>query len=488
MKTINKVLIILIPLLVLNVGGCTDDFDEMNTNPNSPVNVPTSNVFGGALVDIGNQLFGERINIYYAGVWSGLHSAIGLGDYEYRVDINNSQWQGMFIIASRFNHVMELAEIEENDNLYAAALTMRTYTMQKISDMWGSIPYSQAFRLDEEIMYPEYDHESEVYDQIFADLERANSMFNVSGDPLGPGDRLFDGDVDKWIRFNNSLRLRAAIRISNVDSDKASDVISSVMNLPLMRDLDDNAYFWWPGDDQNNEPWYNRLGRTGGQEKTDQYRVNAVLVDLLKDLNDPRLPVYADRNEWGEYNGYQHGPDQRDDTLNNGDNVSHIADRWMNNKAGFTPYMMAAEPYFILAEAFERGLVTGNAQAAYEMGVTLALEDNDIDQAEIVAYMAQPSVAWDQGETSNLQKIYEQKWISLFKQSVEAWAENRRTDVPLQEGVAPDYAGSHNRPPFRMSWSDTEVSLNPNAPPEGVTIENIFYGTQIWWDTRTGVN
>ena len=488
MKTINKLLILLLPMLILNISGCTDDFDSMNTNPNSPVVVPASNVFGAAVMNTGYQLFGERIGIYYAGVWSGHHAAIGLGDYEYRVDINNSQWQGLFIIASNFVTAMELAELEGNDNLYAAALTMKVYVMHKISDMWGPIPYTQAFKMKSEgVMYPEYDHESVVYDNIFADLALAESKFNADGMPIGPGDILFSGNIDRWIRFANSLRLRAAIRISNVDEAKATSVISAVANKPLMTELSQNAYLVWPGDDQRNEPWFGRLGRVGTQPKQDQYRVSSVLVDLLQDLNDPRLPVYADTTERGFYNGYRHGPDQRMDTMNQGINVSHIANRWMNHKNGFTPYMMAAEIHFNLAEAYARNMVSGNAKEAYERGVTLAMQDNGIAQADIDTYLAQPAVAWDGGGISNLEKIYTQKWISLFKQGVEAWAENRRTDVPLQTGVEPNYSGSHNRPPFRMSWSDTELSLNPNAPPPGVTTTDIFYGTQIWWDTRQGV-
>ncbi len=74
--------------------------------------------------------------------------------------------------------------------------------------------------------------------------------------------------------------------------------------------------------------------------------------------------------------------------------VSHIADRWMNNKAGFTPFMVASEPYFILAEVIERNMVSGNGQQAYETGVTLALMDNSISQDKIDAYLAEPSVAW----------------------------------------------------------------------------------------------
>jgi hypothetical protein len=101
--------------------------------------------------------------------------------------------------------------------------------------------------------------------------------------------------------------------------------------------------------------------------------------------------------------------------------------------------------------------------------------------------MSQTEVAWNGGTTTNLHKIYLQKWISLFKQSVEAWSEARRTDVPLMTDISKNYSASHNRPPFRMAYADSEKSLNKNFPTD-VKESDIFWGTQMWWDTRTGVH
>ena len=173
--------------------------------------------------------------------------------------------------------------------------------------------------------------------------------------------------------------------------------------------------------------------------------------------------------------------------MNNGNNVSHIGDRFGNDPNGFSPFMNCAEVYFNLAEMYERGLAVGNAREAYEMGVRKSLEENGINQAAITAFMAEPGVAWGAGSTPNLTKIRLQKWICLFKQSVEAWSEARRTDVPLMEGVSENYALQHNRPPFRMAYADEEKSLNTSFPFDVVEAD-IFYGTQMWWDKRTGIH
>jgi hypothetical protein len=199
------------------------------------------------------------------------------------------------------------------------------------------------------------------------------------------------------------------------------------------------------------------------------------------------LSVYADENKYGKFSGHRFGPNDKSDTLNNSFNRSHIGDWFMNDPKGFVPYMNSAEVYFCLAEAFERNLASGDAQAAYEMGITKSCEESGmVTGADITTFIAETEIAWDGGTTSNLDKIALQKWVCLFKQSIEAWSEARRTDVPLLTGVASDYADSHNRPPFRMAYADEEKSLNTSFPFD-VVEEDIFYGTQMWWDKRTGV-
>jgi hypothetical protein len=197
--------------------------------------------------------------------------------------------------------------------------------------------------------------------------------------------------------------------------------------------------------------------------------------------------VYADKNSWGLYSGHRFGPNEKSDTMNNNFNRSHIGDRFMNDPKGFIPYMNSAEVYFCLAEAYERGLATGDARVAYETGITRSCEETGkITPAAIATFLTQTGVAWGSGTTSNLHKIALQKWISLFKQSVEAWSEARRTDVPLLDKITVNYASSHNRPPFRMAYADEEKALNTNFPFD-VVVKDIFYGTQLWWDKRTGV-
>jgi hypothetical protein len=492
MKKLSIITAIILTGIFVLLNGCTKKFDELNVSPNSATVVPASNVLGRGILSIAGTLFSERLDIYYTGSYSGHLAAIGAGDYEYRVDINNSMWRGMYIGMTYLVDAANVATKEGNQSIYAAALTMKAYAGQQTTDMWGSIPYSEAFQLGSKaILYPKYDAQPDVYKSILAELKEAADIFKTSPTGvMGPGDLLFKGDVTKWQKFCNSIRLRVAIRMSSIDPATATGVINEVLgdptSYPVITANTDNAYLYFPGVPPDIEYWYQRLGTTTGIY-TDQYRMNDVLVSTLKTYADPRLPVYARTNKWGVYGGYKFGPTQLSDTTNNGNNVSGIGIRFANDPKGFSPFLNAAEVSFIKAEAFQKLGVTGDAQTAYETAITLSMSENGIGDAAIATYLAGPESAWNTGTTTKLQKIYLQKWISLFKQSEEAWAESRRTDVPLMNNVSKNYASAHNRQPFRLAYADEEKSLNKNFP-VSVVETDIFWGTQMWWDTRTGVH
>ncbi len=485
---INKLLAICTLMVAIS---CTEDWTEMNINPNQPSLVPASNIFGAGLTVVAGQLFGERIGIYYTGTWSGQLAATGAGDYEFRVDINNGQWDNLYRGMAYFEDARINALREGNSNLAAVSLIMKAFTAQQVSDMWGDIPYSEAFRLgDEGILNPVFDSHEEVYTRILSELEEANTLLNPSSGAIGVGDFMYAGDINKWKKFANSLRLRVAIRMSLVDPQAAATVISQILgnpsSFPVFETNADNAYLRWPGIATNNiEPWRQRLGAP--TNKQDQYRTNYDLINRLVTMEDPRLPVYADKNATGIYNGYRMGIGQSGFPLNAQQNVSHIGNRYGYDDRGFSPFMHAAQVWFIKAEAIERGLVPGgNAREAYERGIIISMLDNGIAQADIDKYLQSPLIAWGSGTTQNLEKIRLQNWIGLYKQSVEAWAENRRTDVPMLVNVSNDYANNHNRPPFRMAYPANEIAFNESYP-NTVNQVDIFYGDQIWWDTRKEV-
>ena len=164
---------------------------------------------------------------------------------------------------------------------------------------------------------------------------------------------------------------------------------------------------------------------------------------------------------------------------------SRIGAKFRDDKKGFTPFFRAAEVSFALAEAASLGWNVGtSAAAAYTNGVTLSLKENGVSDADIATYVT-GSGAYD----GNVKTIYLQKWIALFKNGNEAWAENRRTDVPLLAPATGSSYTGHNRPPLRYPYPTSETQLNSaNSGSFVAEVKDNFWGKKMWWDTRTGAN
>jgi hypothetical protein len=376
-------------------------------------------------------------------------------------------------------------DMEDTPAMKAAAMTFQMYILQITTDKWKAVPWSQALQGQAGITNPEYDEQAAVYDAIIANLEAASDIFaSGADDDLGEGDILFGGDIAKWEKFCNSLRLRVAIRISNVDPAEAQAIFAAVGGRPIMVDNDDNAFLWWPGAAPYKEPFQE------DSETRDDHGMCNTLIDYLIQYNDPRLPVYAHPGYYDTINGVPIpvylgiAAGALDGTFDMKD-ISRIGAIYRDDAAGFTPFMRVAEVYFILAEAAAKGWYNGmTAQAAYEMGIKMSMYQNGLDDAAYDAYVAQPMIAWDGG----MEKLYMQKWICLFKDGMEAWSECRRTDVPLMGPAEGSPYTGHNRPPFRYPYPTNEVNLNGVAiTPFLSGIVDDFWGQQMWWDTRSGV-
>ncbi|MEA1898205.1 MAG: SusD/RagB family nutrient-binding outer membrane lipoprotein, partial [Bacteroidota bacterium] len=241
---------------------------------------------------------------------------------------------------------------------------------------------------------------------------------------------------------------------------------------PVFTSNDDNAALAFPGGEDWLEPWTAHHSSIG-----DDYMAKP-LVDTMLFFSDPRLAFYADTISDGTYKGLVVG-------VRPVGEYSAINDLFVNNPAGSVYFMKYSELEFIRAEAAERGLagVPGDAAVAYNAAISASCEEYGIGLTEITNFIGGADVAY----AGDINQIYVQKWISLFRQSWEAWAEMRRTDVPVLPLAAGATVEGHNRVPFRFSYPGSEKKLNSNNIPEYVNEVDNYWGYQIWWDTRTGV-
>jgi len=482
-KNIEKIFAFAI-IVTLLVTGCTEDFEMINTDPDRAKDAPATNVLA--------YVIRAHSDTYY-NVWNNMNEPSTYGAhitkiqyidearYNFRPGVVEGKWRDGYLVLNNVQEIKKKAEADEASNLMGVAKVMEAFIFQAITDTWRDVPYTDALRLDEGILLPAYDKQETIYPALLATLKEANDLFNAGGiDNVGAGDILFDGDIDKWQKFCNSLRLRLAMRISEVDAGLAKSTVEGIMgNLaqnPIMESNLDNAFFVYPGSPPYEETWFeDSKGR-------DDHGMSDVSINLLKELNDPRLPVYAfPASSDGEYRGYTIGAEAQP----NISTISRIGYRFRKDPAGFAPYMRYAEVMFHIAEAAQKGWNVGMTdEEAYNAGVMASMVENEVDATDAEAYLA-GSAKYD----GTLEQIYEQEWIALFKQGMEAWSLYRRTGVPTTHYVAPGsaYTG-HNSPPFRYPYPQNESTLNGgNSGAFVAEVKDDFWGKQMWWDTRTGV-
>ncbi len=469
--------------------GCTKDFKKINTNPNASADAPITNVLAYCIRYTCSTYFDAWADMNEPSTYGG-HLAkkqyIDEARYVFRPGVVQNNWHYLYITLNNVRDVMNRANEEGLTNMVNVARVWEALIVQMGTDRWRDMPYSEAVSLDNGILTPKYDTQEEIYPAVMDLLKQAADGLGAGGDDdLGVGDILFSGDVDSWLRLANSLRLRMALRIANVNPTLAKQVAEEITGnpskYPLIKENSQNAFFWWPGASPYYEPWADDF-RT-----RDDHCVSDILVNVLKDLDDPRLPVYAQPNGYGEYVGCEiGGPDAI--TSGHAMKYSLIGPRFREDLAGFSPIYRAAETYFHLAEAAARGWNVGiSAKDAYEAGVTASLEENSVAGAA-AAYLA-GEAAFD----GTLDQIYLQEWISLFKQGMEAWSLYRKTGIPTTHHIASSLAESgysgHNTPPLRYPYPINESSLN-KASSEGpmADVKDDFWGKKMWFDTRTGLN
>ncbi len=477
--------ITLVLTALIFISSCTKDWEEMNTDPNNPTDGPMTNLLANAIATTGLSFYDSwnqmNSSLSYAGHVTKI-AYIDEARYNFRPGILEADFTNYYRIQQDLLKVIGKAQATENKYAEAAAITLSVYNWQQAVDKWGDIPYSEALTAETEAnLTPAYDAAESIYADLLTKLEYANTLFNSpasAANVLGAGDFLYGEDADGWQMFCNALHLRLAIRTQN--SAELNKVLGNAATYPLFTSNDDEAKLKWPGVSPYKEPW------ASDNDGRDDHGVAKTFIDMMLNLADPRLPVFAEKNTSGIYNG---APEGAPNGAFNVNDISRIGVKYRNDYAGYSYFLRYSEQEFIKAEAYLMAGNASNAKAAYEAGVAASFDETG-KTADLAAYMAKPEVAWDNLTVySNLEKVYLQKWIALFKQGQELWAENRRTDFPVMPAAIGSVFPGHNRQPFREPYPNEEFTLNgANIGTAAAGIVDYYWGKQLFWDKRTGVN
>ncbi len=462
--------------LLTAVSGCDEGLTEINRNPNSPDQATADQLFPNAVEAAVSRVFGSGLHMDLTALWVQQYSEFLYTDEDiFRIsDGSISGHWGSFYAGplQDFQEVIEKGEATERPNVSAIGSIMQTWTYHVMTDLWGDIGYSEALqgRGAEATSTPALDSQQQVYDGMLATLASAQATLSAAEPSFAPAsaDLIYGGDVEAWKRFANSLRLRMAMRLSEVDATTASAEFNAALAAGVFESNADNATLGYYDDEVNVHPLY------GYQQSRDDHGISATMVDTLKSLSDPRLAVYAEPTARdGSYQGAPNGSEY-DPPL---DSISRIGTFFTSADAE-AEIMSYAEVLFLQAEAAERGWIAGDAEALYVAAITASMEDLGVGQAAIDAYLAQPEVAYN-----GLASIGLQKWIALFGNGVEAYAEWRRTGYPNL--VAGPDALNGGAIPVRLPYPQSEADRN------GVNLQAAIdrqggasLNDPVWWDVN----
>lgn len=490
MKIYNFKISILLMAIVLMISSCTSSFDQVNTDPDNPSAklVPATNILAYCLRYSADNMFDSWFDLNESDGFSGQIAKWMYNDegyYSFRPTINTQSWNVCYYTVSNLQSIINKST--EGSNMWAVATIYQCQIFQVISDRWGNVPYSDALKLGAGVTKPAYDKQSYIYPDLLKRLKAAVKALDVNGDKLGNGDVLLNGDITAWKKYGNSLRLRIAARIANVDPSDAKstfeEILGDATTYPILASNDDNVFFQW--NKEYPEPYADYF-----LTRPNEYGVSKLMIETLTGTNDPRLSVYAKPTvnytngvSTTEYAGYQNG-------LEAAANVaaySGIGTRFMavGSLTGFSPWLRSCETYFAISYAASKGWNVGlTQQAAYEEAVTLSIEENGGSASDASTFLA------NAGKYDGTQEqLFTQWWISVFKNGMEAWSLYRMSGYPSGNIVAPDsYYPGHNTPPICYGYPDTERNLNTaNCSVEAAAESDYFWGKQMWWDKRTGL-
>ncbi len=532
MKYSFKIKTLGVALMAVSIlSSCTKDFDEINKDPNSLTEDQLDATLAG-------PAFASAL---YAGIHNGSYSSPGVDDQgtwgiatgilsstfihylncgygtERNAFVNGYEgrgWTRFYTVAvPALTNAVKASE--GNAEALAVLKIWKVFMYNQMVDAYGPIPYTEAGNGKEKVPYDSVEF---IYEDFFKLLDEANAVLSTSSTAtvasLSPNDRVYAGNVDKWRVFGNSMRLRLAMRISDKEPAKAKTQAEAAVAAGVMQTNDQSAFFKASNITPNN---LNMIVNSWG------YVMTASMESILVGYKDPRLSKwFAPLDAAATTKVYRGNPvggleDQFGTTKFSAFNNDVLGNGAANNlsETKNIEIFMASENYLTRAEGALNGWnMGGDAKTLYETGIKLSLAQWGItDVAEVNAYIngstlptlpniltlyptldlqdipVKLPVAWSASAADQRTQIAVQKYLAIFPESWEAWADLRRSDAkviyPVLNTDNPD-VGVGKSLMKRIIYTTNEYSSNKEAVQDGVTKLGgpDTGGTKLWWDTK----
>ncbi|MDE6872139.1 MAG: SusD/RagB family nutrient-binding outer membrane lipoprotein [Bacteroidales bacterium] len=518
------------------MAGCTSGFERFNTNPNEATEeqIDWDNARTGAnflqmeqnVLVVAQPGAGIGTDRYQTVEMMGGDAFVGYWGFP-APDINSctryswskASWYGDMFTTNYSRtmnawRMLKLAIGDDSDPRFALAQILKVAAMHRVTDTYGPIPYLD-FGVGDEVRY---DSQKDVYYRFFEELSSAVEVlypYAAGGQTLfADYDCVYRGDISKWVKFANTLRLRLAMHIAYSDPVKARVEAEAAASDPggMMVRADEFARLQHITPIDNYEsPVYIVAG-------WGDLRLGATLQSYMTGYNDPRLKAWFHECTSGGYQGIRAG--MANTILKN----SYAPEEGYVTSCKFSipvtgstadvVWMRASETYFLLAEAALRGWdVGGTAASFYEEGVKMSFSENNVGGAEeyLLDRVSTPAdytdpvtssysknamgditISWDDAadDETKLERIITQKYIALFPVGQEAWTEFRRTGYPKVFPVCVNESNGgcvdDNLQIRRLAFPESEYNTNYAELQNGIALlggpDNP--GTRLWWDAR----
>ena len=440
----------------VGISSCTDKFEEYNTDSSRLTELDASGV-GNAFAasqhrgtmfswQLFNSLFGDLQAQYFGNIAQNFPSDrnVMVGNWL------NGAWNGFYNQTPALLGVLENTKPggkAANPAVFAIANIWKCRMYQPMTDYWGPIPYSAV---GNGLKAVDYDAQDVIYKDFLTTLAKSTADLQAfkGKNVLGNNDLIYGGDVDQWIRFANTLRLRMSIRISGVEPALAKSNAEAAVAGGVMETNAHDAYI---------KTTANNINSMNQATAWNEFRMSAAMESVLTGYQDPRITkMYAPiAGTTATYKGIRNGYTQVELGLpaNENTKLSNVNDRFTPANQNTNPFevIMSTEAWFLRAEGVLKGwnMGGGTAKTYYEKGIEISMKQWGIaDAAAIAAYSASDNtpiavtgavvspaltnipVAFSADATKQLEQVITQKWIALWPNGAEAWTEYRRTGFP----------------------------------------------------------
>jgi len=492
------------------VSGCDSitDFDEINKNPNNPVQPESAQIIPGLQASFSYEVIGNtapRITNLWMQQTATNGDEPGRDRYQVNPSGPNNLWTFSLWSGAMKNarEVQAAGRSEGNPVNVGIGQVIEAWSWMVVADLWDKVPVQQAFQPEETT--PAYDNQEVAYDTLFAKLERArqnlSDQLSPSAEPIGAQDFVYNGNAQKWISLAWALEARAHLHLtesgyeaglgdeSASKQNRAQAALSAAQNA-FPNGNADNATFAYPGSENGENPWYQY---TIQDVWILNYQMNAQYVNFLKDRDDPRLGVQArqvgaidaDADVPSDPSGFSRTPfdpatmlDLSDGTYTgfeigtDGVQVADISSLGTHYSAADAPltWFRYAEVEFIKAEANHILGNAGPARQAFEAGIRASLDEldvkelNGVDQTFVDNFVSDRLSAYDSA-SDKLGEIIREKYIANFL-LLEPFNDWRRTGYPELQ-PHPDAQTDNGEIALRFPYTTSELNNNADEVPTG---------------------